>query len=91
MVRPDPSTAPPLFDVSRRIAVVRGRKVLLDADLATLYGVPTHRLNEAVKRNSKRFPSDFAFRLSVSEAGGLISQTQAVSQFSGVLASSARG
>jgi hypothetical protein len=48
---------------------------LLDADLAALYGVPTHRLNEAVKRNIERFPEDFAFQLTTSETTLLISQT----------------
>ena len=42
----------------------RGQKVVLDADLAALYGVPTKRLNEQVKRNAERFPSDFVFQLS---------------------------
>jgi len=47
---------------------------MLDADLAELYGVPTSRLNEAVKRNSDRFPEDFMFRLTAVEHGSLISQ-----------------
>ena len=42
---------------------IRGHRVILDADLARLYGVPTKRLNEAVHRNPDRFPSDFAFQL----------------------------
>ena len=46
-----------------RILTVRGKKVVLDADLAKLYGVPTSRLNEAVKRNARRFPADFRFQL----------------------------
>src|ERR1035437_7964047 len=50
------------------IATVRGQKVILDSDLACVYGVPTKRLNEQVKRNSERFPHDFAFRLSEEEA-----------------------
>ncbi len=57
-----------------RIRLVRRQRVLIDSDLAALYGVPTHRLNEAVKRNSARFPDDFAFRLGTEEAQGLISQ-----------------
>jgi hypothetical protein len=60
--------------VTSKIRIVRGQRVLLDADLAALYGVPTHRLNEAVKRSSDRFPMDFAFRLSVDEHATLISQ-----------------
>ena len=47
--------------------MIRGQKVIMDADLAILYGVETRRLNEQVKRNSDRFPEDFMFRLSVAE------------------------
>jgi hypothetical protein len=51
---------------------IRGQKVMLDQDLARLYEVPTHRLNEAVKRNSKRFPSDFMFQLTDDEWENLL-------------------
>jgi len=54
--------------ISRRIYVIRGHKGMLDVDLAQLYGVPTKRLNEQVKRNRKRFPPDFIFRLTTAEA-----------------------
>ncbi len=47
--------------------MIRGQKVLLDADLAMLYKVKTHQLNEAVKRNAKRFPNDFMFQLTKAE------------------------
>jgi len=57
-----------------RIFLIRGKKVMLDRDLAELYGVRTMVLNQAVKRNSKRFPPDFMFILSRSEFSGLISQ-----------------
>ena len=57
-----------------RIVVVRGKRVILDADLAELYGVPTKRLNEQVRRNPERFPPDFAFLLSLPEWGNLRSQ-----------------
>jgi hypothetical protein len=50
-------------EIARRIVVIRGRRVLLDSDLAQLYGVSTKTLNQAVKRNSDRFPGDFVFRL----------------------------
>ncbi|MGI8967162.1 MAG: ORF6N domain-containing protein, partial [Limisphaerales bacterium] len=50
------------------IRTIRGRKVILDSDLARIYGVPTKRLNEQVKRNGKRFPSDFLFQLTSAEA-----------------------
>lgn len=63
--------AVPLERIEDRILLVRGHKVLLDADLASLYGVSTKRLNEQVKRNRARFPEDFVFRLSASEARAL--------------------
>ena len=61
----------PIQDI---IYEIRGQRVMLDNDLAQLYGVPTHRLNEAVKRNLKRFPVDFMFQLTEDEWKGLISQ-----------------
>jgi len=54
--------------IESKILFIRGQKVMLDRDLAELYGVPTKSLNLAVKRNSGRFPSDFMFRLSIKEA-----------------------
>ena len=56
------------------ITNVRGHRVILDADLARVYGVPTGRLNEQVKRNLDRFPDDFMFRLTEKEYANLISQ-----------------
>ena len=56
------------------IFTIRNRRVILDADLAQLYGVTTKAFNQAVKRNADRFPQDFAFRLTVAEAGNLKSQ-----------------
>jgi hypothetical protein len=53
---------------------VRGHAVMLDHDLAKVYGVPTSRLNEAVKRNAGRFPNDFLFQLAHQEVASLISQ-----------------
>ena len=53
--------------IASRIVTLRGQRVILDADLAALYGVPTKRLNEQVKRNAQRFPADFMFRFSVEE------------------------
>ncbi len=49
------------------IFTIRDRKVIIDADLATLYAIPTKALNQAVKRNADRFPRDFAFRLTAKE------------------------
>jgi hypothetical protein len=60
--------------ISRAILVLRGHRVILDRDLAALYGVTTARLNEAVKRNLRRFPEDFMFRLSAAEQSALMSQ-----------------
>jgi len=53
--------------IERAILIIRGQKVMLDADLAALYGVTTKRLNEQVKRNRNRFPTDFIFQLSSKE------------------------
>ena len=53
--------------IARRIMVIRGPRVLLDADLARIYGVTTKRLNEQVKRNARRFPEEFVFRLTGAE------------------------
>jgi hypothetical protein len=53
--------------ISERILLIRGEKVILDADLAGFYGVATKRLNEQVRRNSGRFPDDFVFRLTLAE------------------------
>src|SRR5208283_8076 len=53
--------------IEERILFIRGEKVIIDADLAELYGVPTKRLNEQVKRNIDRFPADFMFQLTIKE------------------------
>lgn len=57
-----------------RIFQVRGRAVILDSDLAKIYGVPTGAFNQAIKRNLRRFPDDFAFQLAKSEFKHLMSQ-----------------
>jgi hypothetical protein len=54
--------------------MIRGQRVMLDFDLARLYGVPTMRLNEQVRRNAERFPEDFAYQLTQQEFRNLISQ-----------------
>lgn len=64
----------PVEQVVRTILFIRGQKVLLDADLARLYGVTTGNLNKAVQRNSERFPDDFMFRLTREEAHRLTFQ-----------------
>jgi len=60
--------------ISEKILLIRGKRVMLDADLAQLYEVSTKRLNEQVKRNIRRFPEDFMFRLTVAEEASLRSQ-----------------
>ncbi len=57
--------------VQRAIVVIRGQRVMLDADLAALYGVPTKALVQAVGRNRSRFPTDFMFRLTPGESARL--------------------
>jgi hypothetical protein len=60
--------------IVEKIFIIRGQKVMLDKDLAEMYGVPTFRLNEAVKRNMSRFPDDFMFQLTKNEYDSLRSQ-----------------
>ncbi len=62
----------PVERIERAILFIRGHKVMLDADLAKLYGVSTKRLNEQVKRNRDRFPADFMFRLTAVEKAGVV-------------------
>ena len=64
----------PVEVLEKKIYLIRGQKVMLDSDLAELYGVPTKRLNEQVRRNITRFPSDFMFMLSSEESDSLRSQ-----------------
>jgi len=61
----------PVDNIARAIWILRGQKILLDAELAALYGVTTRRLNEQVRRNRKRFPDDFLFELTVEEFADL--------------------
>ena len=63
------------LSVEGMILTVRGQKVILDSALARLYGVETKRLNEQVRRNTNRFPSDFMFQLTTQEVRGLRSQS----------------
>src|ERR1700733_3228832 len=66
--------ATPAFIVESRILILRHQRVILDIDIAELYGVPVKRLNEQVKRNEERFPSDFMFQLTSKEHAALRSQ-----------------
>ena len=66
--------------IQNRIYEIRGERVMLDFDLAALYEVPTKALNQAVKRNSTRFPKDFMFRLTASEWQSMRSQNVTASE-----------
>ncbi|HZV66461.1 MAG TPA: ORF6N domain-containing protein, partial [Telluria sp.] len=61
----------PLETITQRIVLLRGQKVLIDSDLAALYGVATRRLNEQVRRNLERFPQDFIFEVTNDEFSNL--------------------
>lgn len=69
-----PDRAPLADRIAGRIFLLRGLRVILDADLARLYGVETRRLNEQVRRNLRRFPVEFAFQVSKQELAHLMSQ-----------------
>jgi phage regulator Rha-like protein len=71
---PKPQPVIPVERVASRIYLIRGEKVMLDFDLAELYGVPTKVLNQAVRRNKDRFPEDFMFQLKDQEFANLRSQ-----------------
>ena len=66
-----------------KIHMIRGHRVVVDSDLADLYGIPTMRLNEAVRRNAERFPPDFTFLLTRQELANLISQSAISSSHGG--------
>jgi len=70
----------PVEAIARVIYALRGQRVLLDRDLAALYGVETRALNQAVKRNAARFPSDFMFQLSRQEIGRISQSVTSLSQ-----------
>ncbi len=71
---PNAKALVPIESIAGHIYVIRDEKVMLDSDLAALYGVPTKVLNQAVTRNPKRFPDDFMFRLNTAEFKNLRSQ-----------------
>ncbi len=74
------NTTATVLRVEQRILVIRGLKVMIDADLAELYGVPTKRLNEQVKRNVERFPADFMFQLSAEEKAEVVANCDHLSK-----------
>jgi hypothetical protein len=61
--------------IEQRIRLIRGQRVMVDSELAAIYGVDTRRLNEQTRRNLERFPADFAFQLTEKEFADLMSQT----------------
>jgi ORF6N domain len=75
MSTPKRTTSSPIQQITQAILILRGHRVLLDSELAILYGVTTKRLNEQVKRNGDRFPPDFMFQLTAEEATALRSQS----------------
>ena len=66
--------------IEQRILLIRGEKVIVDADLSEFYGVPTKRLNEQVKRNKARFPEDFMFQLSAEEKSEVVANCDHLSK-----------
>lgn len=77
-----PAITPKPENLAPLIYLVRGEKVLLDADLAALYGVEARALNQAVARNRDRFPDDFMFQLSAEEYDGILSRLVSASKTS---------
>ena len=70
----NPKAQVPTEEITRAILVLRGHRVLLDSELASLYGATTKRFNEQVRRNRNRFPADFMFQLTAEESSSLRSQ-----------------
>ena len=70
----------PVGRIEQRILLIQGEKVIVDADLAEFYGVPTKRLNEQVKRNKDRFPNDFMFQLSAEEKSEVVANCDHLSK-----------
>jgi hypothetical protein len=72
----------PKANIDAMIRAIRGQRVMLDSDLARVYGVPTFRFNEAVKRNRNRFPSDFMFQLTAEEYQSLVGNSSQIAMSS---------
>lgn len=83
LAMPKSSSPAQLDHVESTIYLVRGQRVMLDADLAAIYGTSTMRLNEQFRRNRRRFPEDFAFQLTREEFTNLISQNAISSSHGG--------
>ncbi|MEQ1533668.1 MAG: ORF6N domain-containing protein [Sideroxydans sp.] len=69
-----------MMNIETKILLIRGQKVMLDADLAELYGVETKRLNEQMRRNIERFPEDFMFRLTAEEKAEVVANCDHLAQ-----------
>ena len=87
IAKADAAQLQPLENIENLIHVIRGKQVMLDRDLARLYGVETKRLNQQVQRNLERFPEDFMFKLTKDEAELLRSQFATLDDDSGNLKS----
>ena len=83
IVKAEQTSLQPLENIENLIRVIRGKQVMLDRDLARLYGVETKRLNEQVRRNKERFPADFMFLLSKEEYEVLRSQNATIENTKG--------
>ena len=77
---PNTSISLPDESIEDKILLIRGHRVILDQDLARLYGVATRTLNQAVKRNLERFPEDFMFQLTKAETEGVATRKRLRSQ-----------
>jgi hypothetical protein len=88
MTKPDGSSIVPVERIENSILFIRGHKVMLDADLARLYGVNVKRLNEAVRRNRDRFPDDFMFQLTEDEFSSFRQQIESANLRSQIATSS---
>ena len=77
---PEKKPIVPAGRIEQRILLIRDEKVIVDADLAEFYGVPTKRLNEQVKRNKGRFPDDFMFQLSAEEKSEVVANCDHLSK-----------
>lgn len=82
------STAVSVERIEQLIYMIRGQRIMLDADLASIYGVSTKALNQAVKRNAQRFPEDFMFRLTADELEEIRSQIVSITNRSRVVTGS---
>jgi hypothetical protein len=77
---PEKKAIVPVGKIEQRILLIRGEKIIVDADLAEFYGVPTKRLNEQVKRNKDRFPDDFMLQLSAEEKTEVVANCEHLSK-----------